>query len=315
MEHRISIKDTPAILESSLASAAFSQARKQFPPGTPEDVISLAVPFQPEVKLDDIFWIADDITDVIFDASQDESMPEKESGESWLDLTRNTGVLYETGTGIFTVDTTGAPQLWRRGAFGQEIPPVCEVLGFVVQDGTRLLLIFGQAQRAAASSSVHAPKGTGTVLGIPERPGEVPRVPAGGRFALAGSDVGEACLRLLEATFLLMGDTSLTSIEAETVTPKVRRKHGKRRSAPGATVRTVQISPTLRKQAVRSSEAQGGREDREEWYSHQFVVRGHWRNVAYGEGRSKRRLRWIMPFLKGPEGTPVIRRLLVRVWR
>ena len=274
----------------------------------------MAVPFQPEVKLDDIFWIADDITDIIFDASRDESMPEKESGESWLDLTRNTGVLYETGTGIFTVDTTGAPQLWRRGTFGQDIPPVCEVLGFVVQE-TRLLLIFGPAQQAAASSPVSAPKGTGTVLGIPERPGEVPRVPEGGRFALAGSDVGEACLRLVEATFLLMGDTSLTSIGAEAVTPKVRRKHGKRRSAPGATVRTVQISPTLRKQAVRSSEAQGGQEDREEWYRHQFVVRGHWRNVAYGEGRSKRRLRWIMPFLKGPEGTPVIRRPLVRVWR
>lgn len=122
-------------------------------------------------------------------------------------------------------------------------------------------------------------------------------------------------MRLVEATFLLMGDSSLTAIGAEAVTPKVRRKHGKRRSVPGATVRTVQISPTLRKQAVRSSEAQGGREDREEWYTHQFVVRGHWRNVAYGKGRSERRLRWIMPFLKGPEGTPVIRRPLVRVWR
>lgn len=278
MKHRISIKDTPQHLKDSLYSAAFSQARKQFPPGTPEDVISLAVRLQPEVKLDDIFWIADDITDI-----------------------------------IFTVDTTGAPHLWRRGTFG-DVPPVCEVLGFVVQDA-RLLLIFGQAQQAAASSPAHAPKGTGTVLGIPERPGEVPRVPAGGRFALAGSDVAEACMRLVEATFLLMGDSSLTAIGAEAVTPKVRRKHGKRRSAPGATVRTVQISPTLRKQAVRSSEAQGGQEDREEWYRHQFVVRGHWRNVAYGEGRSKRRLRWIMPFLKGPEGTPVIRRPLVRVWR
>ena len=90
-------------------------------------------------------------------------------------------------------------------------------------------------------------------------------------------------MRLVEATFLLMGDSSLTAIGAEAVTPKVRRKHGKRRSVPGATVRTVQISPTLRKQAVRSSEAQGGREDREEWYTHQFVVRGHWRNVAYGQ--------------------------------
>lgn len=73
MKHRISIKDTPQHLENSLYSAAFSQARKQFPPGTPEDVISLAVRLQPEVKLDDIFWIADDITDIIFDASRDES--------------------------------------------------------------------------------------------------------------------------------------------------------------------------------------------------------------------------------------------------
>ena len=39
-----------------------------------------------------------------------------------------------------------------------------------------------------------------------------------------------------------------------------------------------------------------------------FVVRGHWRNQAYGEGMSKRKLIWIMPHFKGPELTEVVSR-------
>ena len=34
MEHRISIKDTPAILDRMLFSLAFDRAKKKFPPGT-----------------------------------------------------------------------------------------------------------------------------------------------------------------------------------------------------------------------------------------------------------------------------------------
>ena len=34
-----------------------------------------------------------------------------------------------------------------------------------------------------------------------------------------------------------------------------------------------------------------------------FVVRGHWRNQAHGEGRQMRTKKWISPFWKGPEGT------------
>lgn len=33
----------------------------------------------------------------------------------------------------------------------------------------------------------------------------------------------------------------------------------------------------------------------------QFLVRGHWRNQAHGEGRALRRRQWIEPFWKGPE--------------
>lgn len=50
-------------------------------------------------------------------------------------------------------------------------------------------------------------------------------------------------------------------------------------------------------------------------YSHRFVVRGFWRNQPCGPGNSERRLTWVRPFVKGPEGAPLIERETVRVWR
>jgi hypothetical protein len=42
--------------------------------------------------------------------------------------------------------------------------------------------------------------------------------------------------------------------------------------------------------------------DGERWHvAQRFVVRGHWRNQAYGEGRTLRRRKWIEPHWKGPE--------------
>jgi hypothetical protein len=41
-------------------------------------------------------------------------------------------------------------------------------------------------------------------------------------------------------------------------------------------------------------------------YSHQWVVEGHWRWQPCGPGRSERRLIWIAPHIKGPDGAPLI---------
>lgn len=321
MEHRISIKDTPAILERMLFSLAFKRAKKKFPPGTSETIIKISLKNQPEERLDDIFWISDEMTDIIFEAAQDESLPAKKPGESRLDLTRQTGVMFEAGTGLFTIDPTAPKSLWRSTSSGA-LPPVREVLGFIIHEDAKIFVIYGLPQRAAENSPVEAPRGPGEVRGIPESPGEVPRVAIGGRHAMPDSDMSEAVMRLVDTTFFLMGDESLAEVESETVGRKTQPKRGKRRGGQAPfTVRTVRVGRQLQKEAItieQDSEAQTGREDREdreEWYHHQFVVRGHWRNVAYGKGLSKRRLRWIMPFLKGPEGTPVIRRPLVRVWR
>jgi hypothetical protein len=40
----------------------------------------------------------------------------------------------------------------------------------------------------------------------------------------------------------------------------------------------------------------------------QFVVRGHWRNQAYGPGRQEHRVMWIKPFYKGPDVAEMINR-------
>lgn len=41
-------------------------------------------------------------------------------------------------------------------------------------------------------------------------------------------------------------------------------------------------------------------------FHHRWVVRGHWRMQACGEGRTERRPTWIVPHVKGPEGAPLL---------
>lgn len=49
-------------------------------------------------------------------------------------------------------------------------------------------------------------------------------------------------------------------------------------------------------------------------YQHRWIVRGHWRQQAYGPGRSERRNIYIAPHVKGPEGAPMIEREKVYRW-
>lgn len=49
--------------------------------------------------------------------------------------------------------------------------------------------------------------------------------------------------------------------------------------------------------------------------SHRFIVRGFWRNQAYGKNHELRRKQWIPPFVKGPADAPLIAKETVRIWR
>lgn len=50
-------------------------------------------------------------------------------------------------------------------------------------------------------------------------------------------------------------------------------------------------------------------------YSHRFIVRGFWRDQAYGPNHSLRRRQWIPPFVKGPSDKPLICKETVRIWK
>lgn len=60
--------------------------------------------------------------------------------------------------------------------------------------------------------------------------------------------------------------------------------------------KSVRLEPNLRRAFI-ASEGSGAR-----WkLAQRFIVRGHWRRQAYGEGRALRKDLWIEPYFKGPE--------------
>ena len=124
---------------------------------------------------------------------------------------------------------------------------------------------------------------------------------------------------LLQATFLLMGDSSITQATTQKVKGKSRRKHGKRYDIyPGAQVRSVRVTSRLIQESTPAMalEDQVPADQRQRSpLRHQVLVRGHWRNVPYGQGRALRRHQWIMPYVKGPAGAPVVNRPVVKTWR
>lgn len=50
-------------------------------------------------------------------------------------------------------------------------------------------------------------------------------------------------------------------------------------------------------------------------YTHRWMVRGHWRNQPHGPNRSRRSIRWIPSYIKGPAGMPLKETERVWAWR
>jgi hypothetical protein len=48
------------------------------------------------------------------------------------------------------------------------------------------------------------------------------------------------------------------------------------------------------------------RSESKKTYQSQWIVRGHWRNQAYGENHSKRKLIWVKPYIKGNVSQPLV---------
>jgi len=102
--------------------------------------------------------------------------------------------------------------------------------------------------------------------------------------------------------------------------PEGRRKPGgggrkKRDSEPSVPQRWVlgreiKLSPGMMQAARSVAIGTATRKQRDAYRMHaRFMVRGHWRNQAFGKQHAERRLRWIEPFWKGPEMADGLARL------
>ena len=241
-----------------------------------------------------LFWVSDEMTAIAVDAAQAEDFPLIEStnnlprwGEGASAL-----VLFERGTGIEILDfSAGLPT-----DDDEEEADTMVAVGFLRIQQTVYVIVS------------YSPK-TGDNYYQVDQVIELERFAAGFKGAAL----------LLQATFLLMGDSSITQETTQTVKGKSRRKHGKRYDIyPAAQVRSVRVTSRLIQEstpaAVLEDEGAAGQRQRSP-LSHQVLVRGHWRNVPYGQGRALRRHQWIMPYVKGPEGAPLVNRPLVKTWR
>ncbi|GLY08215.1 hypothetical protein [Actinoplanes sp. NBRC 101535] len=115
-----------------------------------------------------------------------------------------------------------------------------------------------------------------------------------------GQDGTIAWTRLLFAAFQLAAQNNLAETEHQP-TPRPERRRTERAGLPPRDVRVVRLRRTVT--GARDAEQTGGENSRE--WRHRWVVRGHWRNHWYPT-LSDHRPKWIAPYLKGPDGAPLI---------
>lgn len=90
--------------------------------------------------------------------------------------------------------------------------------------------------------------------------------------------------------------------------PKVKAKMRKRDRQ--AQVVVVSLRRRIRMEVTAVQKAQAGHRE----YHHRFIVRGHYKNQAYGTGRTLRRRIYVMPYVKGKDGLPWMARDKVYQW-
>lgn len=106
-------------------------------------------------------------------------------------------------------------------------------------------------------------------------------------------------LRMLEST---------TRPATAGVPPRAKKDQPKRGRDDDVTVVTLRRHVRAQVEQVQRSE------ESTRHLTHRFVVRGHWRNQAYGTNRALRRRTYILPFVKGPQDAPFIDREKVYQW-
>ena len=132
---------------------------------------------------------------------------------------------------------------------------------------------------------------------------------ADGLYEFGIEDAIEGTVQLmsfLAAAALLMASPGVA--DRTTLVPKTKtaRKDAKKGRSGNVTV----ISLHAPKHVATGEADESGRV-----YTHRWMVRGHWRNQPHGPNRSRRSVRWIPSYIKGPAGKPLKETDRVWAWR
>lgn len=115
--------------------------------------------------------------------------------------------------------------------------------------------------------------------------------------------------RLLVAALWLIQNPSLMERETRTIildrAGKAARARGKRSVEADVTVVDLRRSEKAKAAVVAESERT---------YRHRWIVRGHWHTQCYGPRASLRRKQYVMPYVKGPDGAPLLASEKVYRW-
>ena len=250
-----------------------------------------------QYRVANLYWVTPQMARVALDASA--TLPE------WTPIVArpsNFGLLV-WDRGLPPIPWQGAPQFtWATNALGVRTPPQARVDAIMWSPDSAGIRI-GVLTRsdllgdALTDEWAHSPLFAFADL-----------VMALDRPASQSGLEHEGLLSMIGATWLLMQQPTIA--DSRPLDPCGGRGGSGRPPRPEREVRIIDL-----RRAAESGPRQDARDSLGRVYRHRWLVSGHWRQQAVGQGRAQRRPTWVVPHVKGPEGAPMLQTDRVRVWR
>lgn len=259
------------------------------PQASKPEVVTMLERVKNAIQLAELFWVTRDMTAAALDGSTD--LPDDTALGAHLPTSHGL-LVYESGV------LPPLPALQRFEQAGVSalswsvIGPEVRIVAWSWMESVRSILVLPEGRRQDEAPDM-----------LPVETITMPLDADDGWGVL--EEYQRAVVALLVTTWIMM----MTPTVAETQQWTERRSNAGSVRRPPAMVTTIQ----LRRLARRPVDEEHGESGRV--YTHQWVVRGHWRQQPYGPQRSQRRTTWVPSYIKGPEGAPLLAREHVHVWR
>lgn len=279
--------------------ASSDPVRRPFVDGRPESLPMYVRRLDRWAEVADLYFVTDQMTRVAVAAGA--SLPGYKHHPD--DVPSRIGLLaWAEPTAVITSEPTSRP-------IDAEVAIIAALLGPGIDRHGRAgthVVTFADAYRWAS-----------TVKGEREPDGSISIIDDAGRAAIRASGqlmyhddetlgyfddpevpMNNAALRTLMTTWLLCGQR-IATVENAPIERAVRRAYT-RAQRPEPVVRNITLRRPLRERTEPADADKPGRV-----YTHQWVVRGFWRNQWY-PSQDRHKPLWIEDYIKGPEGAPLI---------